>query len=775
MLDCRVNQFSPIFLLILLGCSHFSWGRATVTGVITDRSTGETLIGVNVSVVEGGETGMGSATDINGRYTLEVPDGRVRLSYSFVGYESEYRVANLTANEVRQLDVPMSVKAEELNIVVVSGNQYGRKLEESAISIDVVGADLIANSNSVTLQDAVQKAPGVYMLDGQVNIRGGTGFTYGAGSRVQIVVDDQPLLTADRGDAKWAFIPMENVDQVEVIKGASSVLYGASALNGVIHVRTVWPGTEPETGWEVYTGVTGNPDSADRKWWDVPPYRVGVTGWHRQKFDRMDLVLGGHVSREITHLQGQENSRARLNLKTRFRPENNDRISYGFAANAMYNNEGSYLIWSDEDSGAYQPFGGLEEPLTTILDWKYSWFTLDPFLTAVDKREGTHRLKGRFYSNSTTYPDTTGSSWLTNLDYRYLKRFFKTVNVSTGFSGYYFNVKDGNLGTHRGLLAGVYFQVDKEFFNRLVLNLGGRVEFFDTDSLTGAGTPIFKAGLNYQAGSNSFIRASFGQGYRFPSFVERYSNTNVGALAIYPNDTLKAEYGYNAEIGYKYTLTDGGWKGYLDAALYFTEYFDMTEFVFGPWGGPPPGGLGFRTINLSRARMMGLELTASGSGKIGSIPVAITGGYNYVYPADLGADSSNYNMGTFLGNFVQGITANDSAFTSSVLKYRFRHTFRVDVEATFGKFFLGGDVSFYSFMDNIDAVFEDFGIPPGISAFRENHNGGDAILGMRVGYEPTDNIRLSFLVRNVLNREYALRVGKIDPPRSFNFQYRHTI
>ena len=51
------------------------------------------------------------------------------------------------------------------------------------------------------------------------------------------MVDDMPILSGDRGTVEWNMIPMENISQIEVIKGASSVLFGSSAMNGVINVR----------------------------------------------------------------------------------------------------------------------------------------------------------------------------------------------------------------------------------------------------------------------------------------------------------------------------------------------------------------------------------------------------------------------------------------------------------------------------------------------------------------------------------------------------------
>ena len=56
-----------------------------------------------------------------------------------------------------------------------------------------------------------------------------------------VLVDDMPLISGDAGQVQWKLIATENINQVEVIKGASSALYGSSALNGVINIRTAFP------------------------------------------------------------------------------------------------------------------------------------------------------------------------------------------------------------------------------------------------------------------------------------------------------------------------------------------------------------------------------------------------------------------------------------------------------------------------------------------------------------------------------------------------------
>lgn len=63
--------------------------------------------------------------------------------------------------------------------------------------------------------------------------------------------------------------------------------------------------------------------------------------------------------------------------------------------------------------------------------------------------------------------------------------------------------------------------------------------------------PVLRAGLNCQLADYSFLRASFGQGYRNPSVVEKYLRKDIGGVGVYPNENIRAEKGFNAELGFK--------------------------------------------------------------------------------------------------------------------------------------------------------------------------------------------------------------------------------
>ena len=130
--------------------------------------------------------------------------------------------------------------------MVVSASKFEQKIEEVTVSMDVIDSKLIESKNCIILSDLIRNLPSVQLIDGQLNIRSGSGWSYGTGSRVLVMVDDMPILSADQGEVDFNLIPMETIDKIEIIKGASSALYGSSALNGVVNIKTKSPSYNPQ-------------------------------------------------------------------------------------------------------------------------------------------------------------------------------------------------------------------------------------------------------------------------------------------------------------------------------------------------------------------------------------------------------------------------------------------------------------------------------------------------------------------------------------------------
>ena len=131
----------------------------------------------------------------------------------------------------------------------------------------------------------------------------------------------------------------------------------------------------------------------------------------------------------------------------------------------------------------------------------------------------------------------------------------------------------------------MYAQIDKKFFNRLNISAGWRKEKFKFIYSEEEKKPVYRTGMNLRLHKATFLRASYGQGYRFPAIAEKYIKTQVGTIVIYPNDSIHSETGWTAEAGIRQLFKIGEkFSGYADACIFRSEYHDMMEFAFGRYG-----------------------------------------------------------------------------------------------------------------------------------------------------------------------------------------------
>lgn len=239
--------------------------NAVLQGTITDIATGEALVGVTVRA-----GGAGAASDASGTYKLELPAGNYEVSFTYTGYESRMQAVRLVAGKTTTLDMQLGDADNLLQQATVTAGKYEKALGEVTVSLDVLKPRLMENINATQVDESLVKIPGVAIMDGQATIRGGAGFSYGAGTRVLLLVDDMPALQVDAGYPNWSDYPIENISQIEVLKGAASALYGSSAMNGVINIRTSFAKDKPETNAAVFSQIWGTPKDESMKWWGDP-------------------------------------------------------------------------------------------------------------------------------------------------------------------------------------------------------------------------------------------------------------------------------------------------------------------------------------------------------------------------------------------------------------------------------------------------------------------------------------------------------------------------
>lgn len=798
-----MRKFLPIIILFI----SFSVAHSqSISGTITDENTKEPLIGVNVIL----SNTNGTTTNINGEFSLEITENEKTITFKYIGYET---VIKEISGQI-EWNIKMKSASQQIGTVVISAGKFEQKIEEITVSMEVISSSLIENKNTTNIETAMEQVPGVNITDGQANIRGGSGWSYGAGSRVLVMVDGMPLISGDAGQVQWSLIATENINQIEVIKGASSALYGSSALNGVINIRTAFPKLSeielhPSAGYTKITTHFGVTDNAKREvlnWWgDRRQQYYGTEFSHSRKIGKLDLTVGGNYFKDEGYRKEEITDRKRFNFNANYHSRKISGLSYGLNGNFLFQSTGSAIIWNGLDQ-AYIP---LDSSITTTSGDTYN---IDPYIQYVNENN-THNLKTRYLKvindNNTDGEDNAqdNESETFYSDYQW-QHNFKEINlrVTSGTTNEIVLARsDLFQGNNYRSNNSIYTQLDKKW-NKLNLSFGGRYEHFtiqsedkyliDGDSINSfaKAKPVFRAGANYQLAEATFLRSSWGQGFRFPSMAELFISTNYSGIEIFANPELKAETGWSAEIGLKQGVKVGKWKGYLDGAAFVMEYNDMMEFNFGNWGDTVRysinsdneivyDGIGFKSVNVGKTRVSGMEFSFTGNGEITKyLSINILAGYTYMNTKPLTPDyvyyTNNYILSSILGDssMSEDLTYNStSSDTSSIrpLKYRYKHIAKLDVEITYKKLTIGSSFRYNDFMKNIDLAFTSPLLAesiPDINEAREKFKNGDFIMDLRTSYQINKTTKISLVINNLLNTEYMSRPANMMPPRTIALQ-----
>lgn len=772
-----------LFVLILLPISSFG----QLTGKISDRTSSEAIYGAKILSSEG----QNALSDFDGSFQIVVTNYPVWLYVSSIDHKSDSLLVN---DASRSLDIALETILQEVGTVVVSASKRDERIEEVSISMEVLKPELIENKGFVNLEQAVDQTPGVFAMDGQVSIRGGGGYSYGVGSRVLVLTNGIPLVSPDLGDAKWNSISLESMSQIEVTKGASSVLYGSSALNGTIAISSKEPTKEGEFRVKLQSLIYDNPRRETLKWWTKNPANIELAIFNGKMYDRWGYTVSISGFKDEGYKQGEAEDRARLSGMFVFRPKKLQRFKFDINYSGQVEGVNKFILWESDVYG-YTPAGGLSSnPSDNTLTFEKSIrLNVDPSMKYVGKSNGVHQLKTRYYlvtigGSSSFFEASLAQMYYA--DYSYQKSWRNVHHLTAGLTNSYNTVKSGVFGDHSSKNLASYAQYDFKR-ERFGFTAGVRSEYFQMDDRTPDSQitfgkknivspiyPIFRAAAHYALTKSTHLRASIGQGIRFPSVSERYANTSNGAVYIFPNPELTPERGWAAEVGVKQVVKMGKWKGILDVAGFVNHYSEMIEFAFGiynpdsiPLSLNPndPGYLykwiGFKAKNAEEADIKGIEFSFNSMGTIKQVEVSSLIGYTYMNPQSLNTDPEYL------------LSNSDTA--SGLLKYRFRHLFRLDIQAGYKNFSFGMSSRYNSFMHNIDAIFEqDLAgtvILPGLQAYRANNQSGSLVFDSRISYEIKEQYTIAFVVNNVLNAEYSSRPADIQPPRQYMVQLRFAL
>lgn len=583
----------------------------SLTGEKTERELRrrkrEPIAGAKVQILG---ASLGAIADANGFYFIRnIPRGLYDIAYSAEGYKTDiFKNVWIKSDTITEIDILLEENLSAQREIVVTANRFEQRLQDVSISTSLLEPDFIANRNSVSIDEALRFVSGVNFTGPDINIRGSSGVSFGVGSRVQLLIDNVPLLAGDDGSAKWDAFPTDFIERVEVVKGASA-LYGASALGGTVNIVTR-NSYETQTGVLAYGGVYDAPRFDEWRWTNDARFFNGIELSHKQQFGRLGVY--GSLSRRSDEGFRENSDFARLRLFTKIAYRLSDESNLATLFTFAEERKGNAIYWQDLNNVLRD---GSRAGSRLYSDKLF----LAPIYSRKLSQRSTLLLRGRYYR--TNFIDSQGQGSLANSvggELQVISLVGSKFNWTWGADAQFSTISSTLAGAHQTFGFAAYGQVEFPLMKRLTMNFGARLDGLVafSDSLTGeiksgqiAPSLNPKVGLVYALDDYSSLRTHLGTSFRNPAITERFTTT--ASPPIVPNPNLKPERALSGEAGYLFSysrpthLVAGVFLSELtlDAAAYFNFYRDLIEPTLAL------GGISFK--NVSNARIIGAEVSAT--------------------------------------------------------------------------------------------------------------------------------------------------------------------
>src|SRR5690554_4497326 len=279
-------------------------------------------------------------------------------------------------------------------------------------------------------------------------------------------------------------------------------------------------------------------------------------------------------------------------------------LSYGVNGNAMLSESPMVFAWLNDTTGLYRGYPG-----ATFLQ-KQTIFNIDPYLDLNMASGSKHKLRARFlYTDNDITANQSNQSELYYIDYQFQRSYAKLAGIefigglSSTYTDSYAEMYVGS-GTPNNTLLNLsgYAQIEKKVWEVINLSVGGRLEYFQLNDTETAIKPVFRAGGNIKLHQETYLRMSYGQGYRFPTITERYIQTGGVNVGDFASRNLQAGIETNGGIVVIEELEIGEGYEYVDDARFWEEYDNTIEYLFVLWDLDQPLGARFKFLNTGKSR-----------------------------------------------------------------------------------------------------------------------------------------------------------------------------
>ncbi len=595
-------------LLLALGWPWAS-GRAQqphlrrVAGIVVSRADSLPVAGASVAIIG---TALRTATDAAGRFAFPAaPVDMLDLVVARLGYSPELASVPPGTGDDAAVSIAITPNPIQIAPVVVTASREEQLASAAPVSVAVATATDLARRATLGLDEAIARVPGVEMLDGQISIRGSSGYARGLGSRVLLMVDGVPANEGDRDGIDWDLLPVTEVERVEVVEASASALYGSPALGGVVNVITRRIPDAPSLTVRVVGGGYAGPPHQVWRWRTTPALFGGVDVGYSRGIGPVRFLVSGGTLGDGGYRENNDDARAHGLLKVVLAPS--AALHGELLASAVHDDHGQVLFWCTQgtcaDSGlAYQPF---RVDSSTLGDRTRS----DQYLVQATARRVIDpdlalRARASWYRTAFTdafRADTDGAT-ADRLGAEFGAEWHPSPGrvVNAGTEVTYATVASDLYGDHSQTSLAWYADDGTPLGDAGRLTLGGRIDAVAVDAVAWNVVASPRVAATWQWAPVR-LRASLGSGFRAPALAERFTSATQQGIQVIPNPSLESESSWSGELG---ATLPAARRVAIDAALFWSEYQNLIEPAL------VAGGTEIQFTNVTRARVRGLDLTA---------------------------------------------------------------------------------------------------------------------------------------------------------------------
>ncbi|GAO30876.1 TonB-dependent receptor [Geofilum rubicundum] len=210
---------------------------ANISGTIMTK--GEPVPYASVQIKS---TTIGTATDINGAFRLELPEGTHQLRVQAMGYKPTEISIDASEAVTGNFNIEMEEDALRLEQVVVTADRDERSRKESTSIVNALSSDMLSNLQITSLSEGLAFSPGLRVENNCGNCGSYQLRMNGLdGPYSQVLINGRPIFSGLASVYGLELLPANMIDRVEIIRGGGSALYGSNAIGGTVNVITREP------------------------------------------------------------------------------------------------------------------------------------------------------------------------------------------------------------------------------------------------------------------------------------------------------------------------------------------------------------------------------------------------------------------------------------------------------------------------------------------------------------------------------------------------------